>query len=261
MSPEGLAALAGASAAVVALAALAGPAPAVGRRVAALGPPREAATRTRPTDWAGRQLRGLLGRSSDPLADRTVGRVALAVVALVVVDVALSVLVAGVAGVVVVLRRRRRVRERRAALVEQLPEIVDLLTLSASAGLSIPMSIATVARHGVGEVAVALGRAHDLSSRGVALAEAVADIPRELGDEVRPLARVLSGALREGSSIVPSLERLAGEVRVERRRAAEERARRLPVVLLFPLVVCVLPAFGLLTVVPLLVGALGGLPR
>jgi tight adherence protein C len=48
---------------------------------------------------------------------------------------------------------------------------------------------------------------------------------------------------------------LAAEVRAERRRRAEAAARRVPVKLLFPLVLCVLPAFGLLTVVPLLAGA------
>jgi tight adherence protein C len=45
------------------------------------------------------------------------------------------------------------------------------------------------------------------------------------------------------------------EARLIRRRASEVAARRLPVQLLFPLVLCTLPAFGLLTVVPLLVSA------
>ena len=45
--------------------------------------------------------------------------------------------------------------------------------------------------------------------------------------------------------------RLAAEARLERRRAAEATARRVPVKLLFPLVLCTLPAFALLTVVPL----------
>ena len=46
-----------------------------------------------------------------------------------------------------------------------------------------------------------------------------------------------------------------------RRRRAEEAARRLPVQLLFPLVLCVLPAFVLLAVVPLLLAAVPQLPR
>ena len=46
--------------------------------------------------------------------------------------------------------------------------------------------------------------------------------------------------------------RLATEQRAELRRHAETHARRVPVRLLFPLVFVVLPAFGLLTVIPTL---------
>ena len=61
-------------------------------------------------------------------------------------------------------------------------------------------------------------------------------------------------SFREGLGILTAA--LAREARLDRRRRAEARARRVPVLLLFPLVLCVLPAFGLLTVVPLLVGSL-----
>ena len=61
--------------------------------------------------------------------------------------------------------------------------------------------------------------------------------------------------------LVPGLERAGLELRLARRRRAEEAARRLPVRLLAPLLTCVLPAFVLLTVVPLLVAALRSLPR
>ena len=43
------------------------------------------------------------------------------------------------------------------------------------------------------------------------------------------------------------------------RTVAEEAARRIPVKLLFPLVGCTLPAFALLTVAPLVAGALRSL--
>jgi tight adherence protein C len=61
-------------------------------------------------------------------------------------------------------------------------------------------------------------------------------------------------------ALAPGLERLSLELRLDRRRRAEIEARRVPVRLLAPLVVCVLPAFALLTVVPLLVASLRALP-
>ncbi len=65
----------------------------------------------------------------------------------------------------------------------------------------------------------------------------------------------------DGDPLVPVLDRLSVEARMVRRRQAEEAARRLPVQLLFPLVLCVLPAFVLLAVVPLLLAAVPQLPQ
>lgn len=258
MSARVAAPLVVAAATVAVLWATAAPDPAVAARVRELGPRSSSSPRPSPFVLLGRRARAVRGLPPDDAADRVVGRVLVAAVVAGVVDPMLSVVLAGTSGVVSVLRHRRRARDRRLALVDQLPEVVDLLALASAAGSSVPLAVRTVARYGVGDLAAALGRAAEVADRGVALADALEDVPRQLGDEVRPLVRVLAGALRDGTAVVPALERLAGEVRVARRRAAEERARRLPVVLLFPLVVCVLPAFGLLTVVPLLVGALDG---
>jgi hypothetical protein len=52
---------------------------------------------------------------------------------------------------------------------------------------------------------------------------------------------------------------VGGELRLQRRRQLEITARRIPIRLLFPLALGVLPAFVLLTVVPLLVTSLEGL--
>ena len=76
---------------------------------------------------------------------------------------------------------------------------------------------------------------------------------------MRPLARALATAVEEGVPLEPALRRVAAEARDRRRRAAEEAARRVPVRLLFPLVACTLPAFVVLTVVPLLVVGLDSL--
>jgi tight adherence protein C len=76
---------------------------------------------------------------------------------------------------------------------------------------------------------------------------------------VRPLVASLVASERYGAPLATGLERLADEVRRDRRRRAEEVARKVPVKLLFPLVTCTLPAFGLLTVAPLIASAVRSL--
>ena len=62
-----------------------------------------------------------------------------------------------------------------------------------------------------------------------------------------------------GSSLADSLQELATEVRESRRVRASDRARTAPVKMLFPLVFMVLPAFLLLTVVPVLIATVRSL--
>jgi len=70
---------------------------------------------------------------------------------------------------------------------------------------------------------------------------------------------MLVGGGRSGAALTTDLSRFADDLRRRQRRAAEERARRLPVLMLVPLVCCVLPAFCLLTVVPMLAAGLSRL--
>ena len=94
---------------------------------------------------------------------------------------------------------------------------------------------------------------------GQAAATALADVGRALGPPVEPLVTALATGDRLGSPLLATLIELGDQARIDRRRRAEEAARRLPVTLLFPLVCCTLPAFALLTVVPLIVGSLRAL--
>ena len=71
--------------------------------------------------------------------------------------------------------------------------------------------------------------------------------------------RLVATAVRYGLPLAPVLDRLIDEARAERRRHAAEAARRLPVALSFPLVVCSLPSFVLLAIVPAVLGAVASL--
>ena len=153
-------------------------------------------------------------------------------------------------------RRRRAGRAAEAALVAELPDLVDLFRVAAGAGLTVHHAIEAVRGVSVGSVAQALGAVHRRVAYGERLTDALPDLAGALGETTRPLVAALISAERDGAPLREPLERAAAIARDVRRRRAEETARRVPVQLLFPLVACVLPAFALLTVVPLLAGTL-----
>ena len=160
---------------------------------------------------------------------------------------------------VLALRLRREERCRLAALAADVPDVVDLFVLAVGAGLTVPLAVATVGRRAAGPLGAELRRVCDDVALGRRLADALEDVPTRAGEAVRPLVAALVASERYGAPLSSGLERLAGEVRHDRRRRAEEVARRIPVKLLFPLVGCTLPAFALLTVAPLIAGALRSL--
>lgn len=161
---------------------------------------------------------------------------------------------------------RRRIRQQRADRVEArrvrgaLPDLVDLLLLASSAGLSLPVAHPLVAARTPAPVGPALVAAHAAAAMGRPRADALEAALVPLGERAHALAKVLVDHLRYGVPLVPGLERMGLELRLDRRRRAELEARRVPVRLLAPLLTCVLPAFALLTVVPLLAASLEALP-
>lgn len=155
-----------------------------------------------------------------------------------------------------------RYRARRAPHLSQrqmeaeLPQVVDLLSLAVGAGLNVSLAVAAAGRRGTGPVATELRRVTAEASRGRRLADVLDELPDRAGEALRPLTSALAGCERYGAPVAPALERIADEVRRQRQRRAEEAARKVPVAMLFPLVLCILPAFALLTVAPLVAGAL-----
>jgi tight adherence protein C len=153
--------------------------------------------------------------------------------------------------------RMRRARRRDEQITSELPVAVDLVAVAVGAGCSTHHAVEIAARWGprhVARVFDAIGRATALGATlDTALAGAAAATP-----PVHRLTETLRSSARLGAPASSALAGLAHEVRADVRRRAETRARRVPVRLLFPLVFCVLPAFALLTVVPVL---LDGIPR
>lgn len=153
--------------------------------------------------------------------------------------------------------RRREARQLDRDLTA-VATIADLLGIALGSGLALgPAIVAVQQRLRPGDDAGLAGVVVDLE-RGRSVDEAL-DAWAGRSQPVGELAALLRGAGRSGAAIVDALARLGNDVRRRRRRRAEERARRLPVAMLLPLVTCVLPAFGLVTVVPMVAVGLGRL--
>ena len=145
--------------------------------------------------------------------------------------------------------RRRAWRRRDDQLARELPAAVDLLAVAISAGATPFVAVATVAQWAPPTVAGSFAAVRVSCRLGSSFDAALADAARR-DARLAPLMSVLATGSRLGAAVNDALARLAAESRRDLRRRAEARARTVPVRLLFPLVFLVLPAFGLLTVVP-----------
>jgi len=157
---------------------------------------------------------------------------------------------------VVVQARRRR---QQADVDRALPDLLDLLRIAVAAGHPVHRCIADVTDRAPEAVQPPLRRLVERMERGSPLVPELVTAASGLGSLGPALTDVLVASAVTGAPLGPALDRVAATARDRRRRSAEVAARRLPVTLLFPLVCCVLPAFVLLAVVPLLVGSLGSL--
>ncbi len=213
-----------------------------------------------PPPGLGRAVRRSLRLADDPWADRLVGPALL--VAMVSVTVVPGLVVVGplVALVAPVVRRRRRADRERAVVITELPGVIDLLRLALSSTGSVRLAVLAAGECAPGAVGQALRDAGGRVAGGERLAAALEASFAPLGAPTEPLVRALVGAERYGVPLDGALERLGQEARARRRRHVEAAARRMPVQLLAPLALCMLPAFVLLTIVPILARTLTGLP-
>jgi tight adherence protein C len=172
----------------------------------------------------------------------------------------LAVPVLGMAGYrlpdFILARRASRIRSRGAALV---PDLLDVVAVCVTAGLTPRLALDRAALS-VGEpLRQELARARRDVGLGGTWRQALLGIADRSGlEEVRRLASVIERSERLGTPVAGPLRELAGTVRAERRAREEERARRAPVTMLFPLVFLILPAFVLAAVVPAILVATRG---
>ena len=158
-----------------------------------------------------------------------------------------------------VVARRRVSRQRRRRIDRALPDALDLFVVSISAGQRPAECFALLAPLVDPVLSPSWHHVVRRLERGDRVTDAVAVLGDELGSGALAFASTLTATEAAGLALAPAVDQLADEARQHRRRAADAAARELPVRLSFPLVLCTLPSFVLVAIVPLLLGALSSL--
>ena len=145
----------------------------------------------------------------------------------------------------------RKVDERQKEVLKTLSDTLDLLTISVEAGLSLNAAVAQVVQNVPGVLSAEFARMLQEIQLGVPRSEAFRHLAdRTDVDELNGFALAMIQADVFGVSIASVLRTQAQQLRIKRRQAAEAKAQQTPVKIVFPLVLCILPALFVVIIGP-----------
>jgi tight adherence protein C len=149
--------------------------------------------------------------------------------------------------------------QRQAAMQADAADIIDQLTICVEAGLGFDAALARVATTTEGPLTDELRHTISDIQAGVPRLQAL----RKLSDraqivEIRQLVTALLQAQKHGVPMADTLRLQSGEMRVKRKQRSEEKAAKIPVKMIFPIIFCFMPVFMIVSVVPSLLTIVHG---
>jgi tight adherence protein C len=145
----------------------------------------------------------------------------------------------------------RRVEERQKEILRTLSDTLDLLTISVEAGLSLNAAIAQVVQNVPGVLSSEFARMLQEIQLGVPRGDAFRNLAERTDvEELNAFALAMIQADVFGVSIASVLRTQAQQLRIKRRQRAEAKAQQTPVKIVFPLILCILPALFTVIVGP-----------
>lgn len=141
--------------------------------------------------------------------------------------------------------------ERQKKIALELPNMLDQCLISVEAGLGFETAMARIGKNGKGPLAAEVVRTLQDMQAGRSRKESyMAMAQRVEVPDLRSFVRAIVQADTYGIAIASVLRVQAKQMRVKRRQRAEEKAMKLPVKVLFPLVFCILPALFIVIIGP-----------
>lgn len=142
-------------------------------------------------------------------------------------------------------------QKREQLMQNSLPDALDLLTISVEAGLGFDAAVSRVAKNTTGPLAQEFSRLLQEMQIGVGRMESM----RAMGErtsikDLKSFCLAMVQADQLGIPIARVLRIQSQEMRIKRRQRAEEKAQKLPVKILFPLVFFILPTLFIVILGP-----------
>jgi tight adherence protein C len=153
------------------------------------------------------------------------------------------------------LRRQEQIRRT-------LPDTMDLLTVSVEAGMGFDAAVAQVTAAVRGPLGREFARMLQEMQMGQRRSEALRALAaRSRVTELRTMATAVVQATELGIPIAHVLREQAAEMRLRRRQRAEGQAQKVPVKVIFPLVLCLFPALFIVVIGPGVINIMNALFR
>jgi len=153
----------------------------------------------------------------------------------------------------------RKMRARAMGMVLQLPDALDLLTISVEAGLGFDAALAKVVEKMEGPLVDEFRQALAEVRMGRPRREALRDVANRA--DAQPVSNFVGAIIQAeqlGVPIAKVLQIQSNQLRIERRQRAEEAAAKAPVKMLFPMVGCIFPTIFIVILGPAIVTVMGG---
>jgi tight adherence protein C len=144
-----------------------------------------------------------------------------------------------------------KIKTRQKLALKELPDFVDLLTVSLEAGLGFDSALSKVIEKQAGFLVDEFRVCLDEIRLGKTRREGLTGIKNRLKvDEISTLLNSVIRAEKLGVGIVQVLRIQSVEVREKRKQRAEEQAMKAPIKMLFPLVLFIFPSLFIIILGP-----------